>query len=591
MLTVADLLREAATRAPDRSALVLPDDQDVRAARAPVPLHRRRLAWICQVSLVVCPPVTFDFDWLVVGSGFGGSVSALRLTDKGYGVAVFEQGRRYRDEDLPTSTSDLGRYFWAPALGLRGIMRITSFRHVFSTAQTGVGGGSLMYGGVLFRPQPCFYEDPQWREIDDWEQRLAPHYAEAERMLGVRTVPFDPPALRLTERMAEDFGVTDAFFRAPVGVFFGEPGKTVSDPYFGGEGPDRTGCTRCGSCLVGCRLGAANTLTKNYLWFAEKRGAQVFAEREVIDVRPIGAADGSDGYRVTTQRPGAWFKRDRQTHTARGVVFAGGAVGTNALMANCKRNGSLPRISARLGQLVRTNSEAVLSVLLPEDRGTWQDVTVSSAVIIDGDTQIEFLTNGRRADTMSPFFTLLTGDGTRLGRLRRWLTTVLRHPHQWLQTMWPVGWSRRAMMMLVMQARDNAIAFVPRKRRLGSGYRLTTQPHPDKPAPTYVGAGHRAARWMAQHTGGIAQSSVFEAFGNRPMTVHIFGGAPIGADADHGVVDDRLRVFGYANMLVCDAAAMPANPGVNPALTITALAEHAMADIPAAEAGAPPSSP
>jgi cholesterol oxidase len=526
---------------------------------------------------------THDFDWLVIGSGFGGSVSALRLAEKGHRVGVFEQGRRYRDADLPSSASDARRYLWAPALGLRGIMRMTPFRHVFGTAQTGVGGGSLMYGGVLFRARPGFYEDPQWRDMGDWQQQLAPHYAEAERMLGVRPVPFDPPALQLTEQLAEHFGATDRFTRAPIGVFFGEPGKTVPDPYFDGEGPDRTGCTRCGSCLVGCRVGAANTLTKNYLWFAEKRGAQIFAEREVVDVRPIGAADGSDGYQVVTQRPGSWFKRDRQTHTTRGVVFAGGAVGTNALMANCKRNGSLPRISDRLGELVRTNSEAVLSVLLPEDRGTWQDVTVSSAVVVDGDTQIEFLTNGRRADMTSVFFTVLTGDGTRLGRLRAWLATVLRHPRQWLRTLNPVGWSRRSMTMLIMQTRDNAISFKPRKRRLGGGYRLTTEPHPDKPIPTYIEAGHRAASWMAQHTGGTAQSTIFEAFGNRPMTVHIFGGATLGADADHGVIDHRLRVFGYENMLVCDAAAMPANPGTNPALTITALAEHAMSDIPAAE--------
>jgi cholesterol oxidase len=521
-----------------------------------------------------------DFDWLVIGSGFGGSVAALRLAEKGYRVGVLERGRRYRDEDLPTSAWQGRSFIWAPALGLRGIMRNTLFRHVFSSTQTGVGGGSLVYGGVLFRPQHAFYEDPQWRALGRWDVRLAPHYTTAERMLGVQPTPFDSPALQLTREMAQHFGVEDTFARTPMGVFFGEPGKTVDDPYFGGEGPARTGCTRCGDCLIGCRVGAANTLTKNYLWFAEKRGVQIVPEREVVDVAPIGAADGRDGYRVTTQRPGAWFRRDRQTHTARGVVFAGGAVGTNALMANCKHSGSLPRISDRLGQLVRTNSETVLAVRLPEDRKTWNDVAASSRVIVDGDTQLELLTYGRNADFMSLFFTVLAGDGTHPIRLLKWLARVARHPVQWLTTLWPVGWSRRTMMMLVMQARDNAVTFRARKRWLGRGYRLRTQADRERPAPTYIEVGHQAATWLAERTGGIAQSSIFEAFGNMPMTAHVLGGAVIGADADDGVLDQRLRVFGYENLIVCDAAALPANPGVNPALTITALAEYGMAQVP-----------
>ena len=526
------------------------------------------------------PAPSTDVDWLVIGSGFGGSVAALRLAQKGYSVAVIERGRRYRDEDLPTSAWDLRRFVWAPALGLRGIMRNAPFRHVFSSSQTGVGGGSLVYGGVLFRAQPRFYDDPQWTRLGDWEQRLASHYETAERMLGIQPVPFDPPALGLTREMGRHFGVRDTFTRAPVGVFFGEPGQTVEDPYFGGEGPPRTGCTRCGNCLVGCRTGAANTLTKNYLWFAEKLGVQIHPEREVIDVRPLGAADGSGGYIVTTQRPGGWPRRRRRTVTARGVVFAGGAVGTNALMATCKHSGSLPRISGRLGRLVRTNSEAVLAVRLPEDRGTWNDVAASSRVIVDGDTQLEFLTYGPNADMMGLFFTVLTGSGRHPVRLLKWAARAARHPRQWLTTLWPVGWSRRSMLMLVMQARDNAIAFQTHKRPLGRGYRITTRADRERPAPTHIDVGHRAARWLADRTGGIAQSSIFEAFANRPVTAHVLGGAVIGATPDDGVLDEQLRVFGYQNLIVCDAAALPANPGVNPALTITALAEYGMAHVP-----------
>ena len=529
-----------------------------------------------------------DFDWLVVGSGFGGSVAALRLAEKGYRVAVMERGRRYGDEDLPASAWEARRFIWAPALGLRGIMRNAPFRHVFSSSQTGVGGGSLVYGGVLFRAQPGFYEDPQWAGLGPWEQRLAGHYATAEQMLGARPVPFDPPALELTRSMGRHFGVQDTFARAPVGVFFGEPGVTVADPYFGGEGPSRTGCTRCGSCLVGCRTGAANTLTKNYLWFAEKRGVQIHAEREVVDVTPIGAPDGRDGYRVTTQRPGVRWRRDRRTHIVGGVVFAGGTIGTNGLLADCKHRGSLPRISDRLGALVRTNSEAVVAVQFPEDRGTWRDVAASSRIIVDGDTQIEFLTYGPNADLMGLFFTVLTGDGRHPVRVLKWITGAVRHPRRLRSTLWPIGWSRRSLLMLVMQPRDNAITFEARRRRLSRGYGLRTRGDRDRPAPTFIDAGHTAAQWVAEQTGGIAHSSIFEALGNQPMTAHLLGGAVVGAGPSTGVLDEQLRVFGYENLIVCDAAALPANPGVNPALTITALAEHAMEHVPPAAGDADP---
>lgn len=534
-------------------------------------------------TIAAVTKISFDFDWLVIGSGFGGSVSALRLAEKGYRVGVFERGRRYRDEDLPESAWQFGKYLWAPQFGLNGIMRMSLFRHVFFPSQSGVGGGSTVYGGVLYRAKQEFFENVQWRGLGRWDQLLQPHYATAERMLGVMTVPFDSPNQQLARRLAQHFGTERTFTRAPTGVFFGEPGKTVKDPYFGGEGPDRTGCTRCGACMVGCRVGAVNSLVKNYLWFAEKRGVQILAEREVVDVTPVGAADGSEGYRVTTQRPGGpWLISDRQTHTARGVVFAGGSLGTNELLANCKHRGSLPFISDRLGELVRTNSESVLNVRLPEDRKTWNDVTASSSVHVDQDTHIEFLTYGRHADFLSLLCTILVGKGNRLTRPLKWLGNILLHPVQWLKSMWPVGWSRHMVMLLVMQPLDNAIRLRARKRWFGRGYRLVTEQNRDKPNPTYIEMGNQAARWLAQHTGGIAQSNVLEALGNIPTTAHVLGGAVIGADAASGVIDRHLHVFGYKNLLVCDGAAVPANPGVNPALTITALAEYAMAQIPAA---------
>lgn len=298
-------------------------------------------------------------------------------------------------------------------------------------------------------------------------------------------------------------------------------------------------------------------------------------------MQPLGAADGSDGYRVVTERPGALFWRsERQVHTARGVVFAGGTLGTNELLANCKHGGSLPRISDRLGQLVRTNSESVLNVRLPSDLQTWNDVTASSCVRVDEDTQIEFLTYGRHADLKGLMYTVLVGRGNRLTRPFLWFAAIARHPLQWLKALWPVGWSRRMVTLLVMQTLDNAIALHPRKRWWGRGWRVVTRQDRDRPNPTYIEAANRAARWLAKHTGGIAQSNIAEALADIPTTAHVLGGAVIGGDARSSVVDCQLRVFGYANLMVCDGAAMPANPGVNPALTITALAEYAMSLLP-----------
>ncbi|MGZ8649503.1 MAG: cholesterol oxidase, partial [Solirubrobacteraceae bacterium] len=274
-----------------------------------------------------------DYDWLVIGSGFGGSVSALRLREKGYTVGVLECGRRFADDELPRSTWDVRRYFWAPRLGMRGIFRLTIFKHVTIATGAGVGGGSLGYANTLYRARRRFYEDPQWAELADWEATLAPHYDEAERMLGVIAYDEDDHADELLREYAREIGVEDTYAKTRVGVFLGERGRTVPDPYFGGDGPDRTGCLRCGRCMVGCPHGAKNTLVKNYLWLAERAGADVVPERMVVDVRPLGAPDGSEGYEVVTERPGAWLRRRRQTFTARGVVLAAGALGTNRLLA------------------------------------------------------------------------------------------------------------------------------------------------------------------------------------------------------------------------------------------------------------------
>jgi cholesterol oxidase len=400
-------------------------------------------------------------------------------------------------------------------------------------------------------------------------------------MLGVATYAPVGPADELLREYANEIGVGDTWSPTPVGAFFGEPGKTVPDPYFGGAGPDRAGCIHCGACMIGCRHNAKNTLVKNYLWFAEKLGVEVLPERMVTEVRPIGAEDGSDGYEVTSERSGSWVRKRRSTVTAGGVVIAAGALGTNKLLANCRHHGSLPEVSDRLGELVRTNSESINAVTAPGDeRDFAKSVAISSSIYPDPDTHIEVVTYGRRADSMSYLFTLLTGQGTKLTRPVFWLGQMLRHPLRALRMLWPFRWSRRTVILLVMQTLDNAIRLRPKRRLLGRGVRLQTEQDPEKPNPTFIPAADHVARWMAERTGGIAQSGINEAIFNIPTTAHILGGAAIGAGPEHGVVDTRNRVFGYENLMVCDGAAVPANPGVNPSLTITAMAEHAMAQVP-----------
>jgi cholesterol oxidase len=531
-----------------------------------------------------------DFDWIVIGSGFGGSVSALRLAEKGYRVAILECGRRFEDEDFAESTWNFRRYYWMPKIGLRGIFRMTVFKDVFIVSGSGVGGGSLGYANTLYRARPAFFRDPQWETLGEWEQALAPHYETAERMLGVTDYPLEGPADILLGEYAEKIGVADTYKQTRVGAFFGEPGREVPDPYFGGEGPPRSGCIGCGSCMLGCRHNAKNTLPKNYLWFAERLGVRVLAERQVTDIRPIsgGAANGGDGYEVTSERSGSWLRNQRSTLTARGVVVAAGALGTNKLLANCLHGGSLPRLSSRLGELVRTNSESINAVTAPSDeRDFAKSVAISSSIYPDPDTHVEVVTYGRGADSMSFLFTMLTGDGTRLTRPLLWLGQVLRHPIRALRLLSPFGWSRRTVILLVMQTLDNAMRLRPKRRLLGRGVKLQTEQDPEKPNPTFIPAADAVTRWMAERTSGTAQSGINEAILNIPTTAHILGGAVIGAGPDQGVVDARNRVFGYENLMVCDGAAIPANPGVNPSLTITALAEHAMAHVPAKEDQAP----
>ncbi|MBW4716040.1 GMC family oxidoreductase [Saccharothrix obliqua] len=514
-----------------------------------------------------------DYDVVVVGSGFGGSVAALRLTEKGYRVAVVEAGRRFADDEFAKTSWDLRRYLWAPALGCYGIQRIHALRDVVVLAGAGVGGGSLVYANTLYRPLKPFYADRQWAHITDWEAELAPYYDQASRVLGVVENPTTTPSDEVMRRVAEDMGVADTYHPTPVGVFFGEPGRVAEDPYFGGAGPHRTGCVECGACMTGCRVGAKNTLVKNYLYLAERHGAAVLPLTTVTDLRQ--AADGT--WVVGTRRTGAKFRAGRHTITAGQVVLAAGTWGTQQLLHRMKAEGALPRLSARLGELTRTNSESIIGAgrtTVDEDRDFSRGVAITSSIHPDDRTHIEPVRYGKGSNAMGLLQTLATDGGRSTPRLVQFLRQAVRHPVRFARVLSVRRWSERTVILLVMQSLDNSITTY--RRRGPFGWRLTSRQGHGEPNPSFIPAGHRANLLAAEHIGGVAGGTWGELF-DIPLTAHLIGGCPIGSDAGSGVIDPYHRVFGYPNLSVVDGSAISANLGVNPSLTIAAQAERAFA--------------
>jgi len=441
--------------------------------------------------------VSFDYDVLVVGSGFGGSVTALRATEKGYRVGVLEAGRRFDTTTLPTSSWQLRRFLWAPRLGLRGIQRITPLKDVAVLSGAGVGGGSLVYANTLYEPLAPFYVDPQWGHITDWRAELAPFYDQAKRMLGVVETPADTPADGYLQELADHLGVADTYHRTSVGVWFGTPGERVADPYFGGEGPDKVGCTSCGSCMVGCRVGAKNTLDRNYLYLAEKQGAKVLPDTQVTDLAPLPGG----GWQVTTERPGASFRRRTRTLTAERVVLSAGVLGTVKLLLRLRDEGRLPDLSDRLGDVVRTNSEAIVGATGPVARPELtRGVAITSSIHPDETTHIEPCRYPPGSNAMGLLTTLLVDGGGRVPRQLRFLAKVLRHPLSFLRSLSVRRWSERSIILLVMQSRDNSIA-LRRHPRLGT---LVTRPGHGDPNPTYLPVANDAARHVADQLDGEA---------------------------------------------------------------------------------------
>ncbi|MGW0024385.1 FAD-dependent oxidoreductase [Rhodococcus sp. NPDC003383] len=515
-----------------------------------------------------------DYDVLIVGSGFGGSVTALRLVEKGYRVGVLEAGRRYADADFAETSWDLKRFLWAPKFGCFGIQRVHLLRDCLILAGAGVGGGSLNYANTLYKPPASFFEDRQWAHITDWHDELSPHYDQARRILGVVTNPHMTPADEVIKSVAEDMGVGDTFIQTPVGVYFGEPGRTVADPYFGGVGPDRTGCIECGECMTGCRHGAKNTLVKNYLGLAEKAGAEIVPMTTVTDLRET--PDGS--WEVVTERTGAWRRKNRRTYTAGHVVLAAGTWGTQHLLHHLKDTGALPKLSDRLGELTRTNSESIVGagkLKVDPNMDLTRGVAITSSFHPTADTHIEPVRYGKGSNAMGLLQTLMTDGGGRTPRWVKFLLQVAKNPVQMARMLSIKDWSERTIIALVMQNLDNSITTYTKKGLFGRRKVTSKQGH-GEPNPTWIPAGNEATRRIAEKIDGIPGGTWGEIF-NIPLTAHFLGGAVIGSDRDHGVIDPYHRVYGYPTLSVVDGAAVSANLGVNPSLTIAAQAERSAA--------------
>ncbi|MGW6389263.1 GMC family oxidoreductase N-terminal domain-containing protein [Streptomyces sp. NPDC055103] len=537
---------------------------------------------------------SYDYDVLVVGSGFGGSVTALRLTEKGYRVGVLEAGRRFTRATLPKNSWDVKNFLWAPALGLYGIQRIHLLGNVMVLAGAGVGGGSLNYANTLYVPPKPFFDDPQWKDITDWQDELRPYYDQAQRMLGVRLNPTTTPSDVHLKAAAQAMGIGDTFHMAPVGVFFGDgrdavsgdeagtakakPGAEVADPYFGGAGPARRACTECGECMTGCRHGAKNTLNENYLHLAEKAGATVHPMTTVVTV----TEDSRGGYAVRTLPTDDRKKGKGRTFRARRVVIAAGTYGTQTLLHRMKDGGLLPRISRRLGELTRTNSEGLVGAQTTDRRyrkkhgkekaDFTRGVAITSSIHPDANTHIEPVRYGKGSNSMGGLTVLQVPYGAH--RVRNWFLNLLRHPTLAARSLSNWHWSERTIIGLVMQSLDNSLTTYRKPGGLGKGLLTARQGH-GAPNPVQIPEATRAASLLAEEINGFAGSNIGELMGT-PLTAHFLGGCPIGADAESGVIDPYHRLFGHPGISVVDGAAVSANLGVNPSLTITAQAERAM---------------
>jgi cholesterol oxidase len=517
------------------------------------------------------------FDFLIIGSGFGGSVSALRLVEKGYRVAVLEQGSDYSSGDFAKTTWDLRKWLWMPRLGFRGIMQLRFFRDVTVLAGSGVGGGSLGYACTLPTPKASFFGAPSWANLADWEGELAPHYKTARRMLGVAKVPALFPADRVLLRVAEKRGQVENFQVPDVGIYFGDAGHATPDPFFGGAGPERRGCRFCGACMTGCRHNAKNSLDKNYLYLARQRGLMLLADTQVVDVAPEGGR-----YRVCalSGKSSFGFRRALREFSADQVIFSAGALGTVELLLRLKEKGSLPGLSSELGRRVRTNEESLIAVTVNSREHSMSDgVAIGSLLQTDERSHIEAVRYGAGSGTwrllgLPHVASSLPG----LFKILLALLSILRHPLRFLRAWLVSDWAKYTAILLYMRSFEGSLRFRLRRGPLGATMASTVDGGPKPRA--YMPEASELAEEYAREADGVAIAMFTETLLNVPTTAHLLGGCCMGSDASNGVIDARHRVFGHPGLYVIDGSSVSANPGVNPSLTITALAERAMSFIP-----------
>jgi cholesterol oxidase len=515
-----------------------------------------------------------DYDYIIIGSGFGGSVSALRLSEKGYKVLIIEKGKWYEADDFPKTNWNFKKWLWMPYLRFFGIMKLSIFKHIAIISGTGVGGGSLVYANTLPTPKTAFFNSGSWSDLADWENELKPHYTEALRMLGAAKNPqlFDGD-LGL-KKVAEDLDIVKKFDATRVAVFFGEENKTVKDPYFGGKGPDRTGCNFCGSCMTGCRYNAKNTLDKNYLYLAQQLGAEILAENEVIDVKPLNTSGGSEGYEVSIKSSTKLFAKSK-TLKAKNVIFSGGVLGTVKLLLKLKMN-SLPNLSHKLGEDIRSNNETLISVSgLEKDKNFSKGIAIGSILDTDENSHLEICRYGEGSDAWKlAHLPYVTGSNV-FSRIFKTIGKFIKHPVDYFKIYFVNGWAKNTVVLLFMQTLDSTLKF----KRNAMGLMTSTVSTGKAPTP-FIPESINLVKAYAKAINGVSTSFALETLAGIPSTAHILGGAVMGKDSTTGVIDKNNRVFGYKNLFVIDGAMISANPGVNPSLTITAIAERAMDQIP-----------